>query len=70
LAGVQTQPSSVAVPTPDGSRTIVNELGVPVSRRFGEAFEVFRDRRPETGEERRFGGERVGLIDGDRDVCG
>lgn len=32
---------TVAVPTPDGSRTIVNELGVPVSRRFGEAFEVF-----------------------------
>lgn len=32
---------TVAVPTADGSRVIVNELGVPLSRRFGEAFEIF-----------------------------
>ena len=32
---------TIAVPVPDGSREIVNELGVPVSRRFGEAIERF-----------------------------
>ena len=32
---------TIAVPVPDGSRVIVNDLGVPRSRRFGEAIEVF-----------------------------